>query len=53
MCNKCGWIKKDLKLSDREWKCESCQADHDRDLNAAMNIKLFGLRTQPFDGKVA
>ena len=53
MCNKCGWIKKDLKLSDREWKCESCQTDHDRDINAAMNIKLFGLRTQPFGGKVA
>ena len=47
-CHKCGWIKRDLVLSDREWDCEKCGAHHDRDLNAALNIKLFGLRTQPF-----
>ena len=43
MCSKCGWINKDLKLSDREWKCESCDVDHDRDINAAKNILDFGL----------
>ena len=44
-CSVCGWIKKDLTLKDREWKCEKCGTEHDRDLNAAVNIKKFGLIT--------
>ena len=43
MCSTCGTIKKDLCLKDREWKCEKCNTIHDRDLNAAQNIKNFGL----------
>jgi len=43
-CHFCGWIKHDLKLSDREWTCESCGAVHDRDINAAINILEEGLR---------
>lgn len=43
-CNCCGWIKKDLKLSDRNWSCQSCGVEHDRDINAAINIKNFALR---------
>ena len=43
MCSKCGWINKDLKLSDREWKCFECSNIHDRDINAAKNILDFGL----------
>lgn len=46
MCSKCGWIKKDLKLSDRVWKCGQCDSEHDRDINAAKNIKSFGLHKQ-------
>jgi putative transposase len=42
-CNACGHIKQDLKLSDREWTCERCNGTHDRDLNAAKNIKSIGL----------
>lgn len=38
-CSACGHIKSDLKLSDREWTCESCGVKHDRDQNAAINIK--------------
>jgi putative transposase len=41
-CSCCGAKKNDLKLSDREWKCSSCGADHDRDLNASQNLKFFG-----------
>ena len=37
-CNHCGNIKKDLKLSDRTYKCD-CGLKIDRDLNAAINLK--------------
>ena len=38
-CSCCGWIKKDLDLGDRVWSCETCNTAHDRDLNAAINLK--------------
>jgi putative transposase len=37
-CNKCGNIKKDLKLSDREYNCEACDYKVDRDLGASINL---------------
>ena len=43
-CNKCGYIKQDLTLSDREWVCPSCNTRHDRDINASINILLEGKR---------
>jgi putative transposase len=47
-CHCCGYVNHELTLSDRNWTCGKCHAKHDRDLNAAQNIKLFGLRTEPF-----
>lgn len=44
MCNVCGCINKELTLSDREWKCD-CGTIHNRDHNAAINIRNFGIRT--------
>jgi putative transposase len=46
-CNSCGYKNNDLKLSDREWACVDCGEIHDRDINAALNIRNFGLRNQP------
>ena len=43
-CSQCGWINKELELSDREWICKSCGVIHDRDLNASINILNEGIR---------
>lgn len=41
LCSCCGNIKKDLKLSDRIYKCE-CGNIIDRDFQAALNLKAYG-----------
>ena len=45
-CSKCGYINRDLTLSDREWTCPQCGEHHDRDVNAAKNIKQMALNPQ-------
>jgi len=42
-CSNCGSIKKDLTLAVRDWICDSCNFHHDRDVNAAINIRNEGL----------
>ena len=37
-CSKCGKIKKELKLSERVYRC-ACGNEMDRDRNAAINIR--------------
>ena len=37
-CSNCGSYKKNLKLSQRVYHCNSCQVKIDRDLNASLNI---------------
>lgn len=38
LCHNCGQIKKDLKLSDRVYKCD-CGYEEDRDYNASLNLR--------------
>ena len=42
-CNVCGYHNKDITLDVRNWKCPECGTEHDRDINAAINIKKFAL----------
>lgn len=44
-CSCCGHIKTDLTLAERSWTCV-CGATHDRDINAAINIKRFAFCEQ-------
>ena len=46
ICHCCGYMNRDLKLSDRKWICPDCNTVHDRDINAAINIKKFALQDQ-------
>jgi putative transposase len=42
-CSSCGHVKETLLLSEREYVCENCGQVIDRDLNAAINLRNFGL----------
>ena len=44
LCHDCGHKYSGLRLSEREWVCESCGVLHDRDVNAALNILGEALR---------
>ena len=39
LCSSCGHRLTDLSLSERQWTCPGCGVCHDRDLNAALNLK--------------
>lgn len=42
-CNECGFLNTELTLDHRVWTCV-CGIKHDRDINAARNIKAFALK---------
>ena len=41
-CSHCGTVKAKLSLSERTFNCDACGLSIDRDLNAAINIKVAG-----------
>ena len=45
-CNDCGSIYQDMTLKTRNWTCPVCNAEHDRDINAARNILKKTIRQE-------
>ena len=39
LCSNCGYYHKALKLNERIWTCPNCNAVHDRDRNASINLE--------------
>ena len=44
LCSSCNYRKSDLTLNQRSWICPECGFKHNRDINAAINIKREGQR---------
>jgi putative transposase len=43
LCSRCGHLHGKMPLSQRVFRCEACGLEMDRDLNAALNLKAYGL----------
>ncbi|MEH1783629.1 MAG: RNA-guided endonuclease TnpB family protein [Nostoc sp.] len=50
-CSSCGFRGGKLDLSIREWICLNCESTHDRDVNAAVNIKVAGGHSETQNGR--
>jgi putative transposase len=51
-CSACGHMATAMPLNVREWDCASCGTRHDRDINAAKNIRAAGLAVLACGGSV-
>jgi putative transposase len=43
LCSRCGHLHGEIPLSQRVFRCQACGLEMDRDLNAALNLKAYGL----------
>ena len=46
ICNVCRYHNSNITLKEREWICPDCKTKHDREVNAAIDIKKFSLDNQ-------
>ncbi len=44
LCSACGQKKETLSLNEREWECAHCHSRHDRDGNAAINLRNLAMQ---------
>ena len=47
-CSVCGNVYRELRRDEKEWTCDKCHTHHDRDVNAAQNIKDFAFTNMGF-----
>jgi putative transposase len=52
-CSACGVVKAKLALAERNWTCEGCGAQHDRDVNAAINLARLSEHAPGVEGRPA
>jgi putative transposase len=45
LCSACGAVNGALTLAQRDWTCTGCEAVHDRDENAARNLRTAASST--------
>lgn len=46
-CSGCGTIAEKMPLQIRNWQCQVCLSNHDRDINAAKNLLIFSTGSSP------
>lgn len=51
-CSACSWLHPSLTLADREFHCEACGVQLDRDLNAARNLRQLAVAEALPDGQL-
>jgi putative transposase len=52
-CSNCGHVEASMPLSRRRWTCMECETNHDRDVNAAINILAAGQAVSAFGESVS
>ena len=47
LCSHCGFLVNKMPLTIREWRCQRCNSHHDRDINAAKNLRNYYTGSSP------